>query len=95
MHNGAVVLTKSIGLRDIDSNLEADSDTSYRIGSCSKMITATALAMLVDDGKLSWEDTICSRLPDFQPVEDPEVGLKATVMDACRHTTAWRILAPL
>jgi CubicO group peptidase (beta-lactamase class C family) len=87
MHNGTVVFRESIGLRDVELNLDADSDTSYGIASCSKMITSTALAMLEEDGGLSWEDTIRSHLKDFQPSEDPEMGSKATIMDACRHST--------
>jgi CubicO group peptidase (beta-lactamase class C family) len=77
----------SVGLRDIESGLEADADTSYYLASCTKMITSAALAILVEDGKLSWKDTIQSHLPNFDPVEDPSIGAEATLIDACRHST--------
>lgn len=53
IHNGKVIFRRSIGLRDVESNLEAKSETSYLIGSCSKIFTATALGILVEDEKLS------------------------------------------
>lgn len=87
MHEGKAIFRKSIGLRDVESNLEANSDTSYLIGSCSKMFTATALGVLVADKKLSWDDTISKHLPSFNPIEDPRIGQEATIIDACRHST--------
>lgn len=87
LHNGEVLFKKSIGLRNVEENLKANSDTSYLIASCSKMITATALSLLVEEKKVKWEDTIRTHLPSFDPVEDPEIGNKATLIDASRHST--------
>ena len=87
MHNGAVIFTNSIGLRDIDSLLEANCDTAYRIGSCSKMITSCVLARLVGEGKLTLDDPIQKHLGDFNPAENPELGAKATLLHAGLHTT--------
>ncbi|KAL4745235.1 hypothetical protein BDW72DRAFT_186962 [Aspergillus terricola var. indicus] len=87
MHEGKVIFRKSIGLGDVEGNLEATSDTSYFIGSCSKMLTATALGILVEEKKLTWNDPIRKHLPSFNPIEDPRIGEEATIIDACRHTT--------
>ncbi|KAJ5715358.1 beta-lactamase/transpeptidase-like protein [Penicillium malachiteum] len=54
IHEGNLIFRKSIGLRDVENNLQANSDTSYLIGSCSKIITSTALGLLVEEGKLMW-----------------------------------------
>lgn len=87
IHHGKVIFRRSIGLRDVESNLKANSDTSYLIGSCSKMFTATVLCVLVEDEKLSWNDTIRKHLPSFKPINDPRIGEEATIIDACRHST--------
>ena len=87
LHKGKVLYQRSIGCRDVELGLPADSDTSYAIGSCSKMITSLALGILAHDGSLAWNDTIQKHIPTFDPVEDPEIAQKATIVDACRHTT--------
>jgi CubicO group peptidase (beta-lactamase class C family) len=51
------------------------------------MITATALGILVEDGKIAWDDPIAKHLPSFNPIEDPRIGNNATIIDACRHST--------
>lgn len=86
LHHGKVIYRKSLGLRDVEGKLEADSDTSYPIASCSKMLTSTAIGILAED-RISWNDTIREHLPDFSPVDDTQIGEKATIIDACRHST--------
>lgn len=86
IHEGQIIFRRSIGLRDIEENLEANSDTSYLIASCSKLFTSAAVGILVGN-KLSLADTIHQHLPDFDPVEDPQIGKKATILDLCRHST--------
>jgi CubicO group peptidase (beta-lactamase class C family) len=58
MHKGKVICRESIGLRDVEANLEATSDTPYFMASYSKMFTATALGILVEEEKISWNDPI-------------------------------------
>lgn len=87
LQDGEIIFTKSFGLRDIERGLEANSDTSYLIASCSKMFTATALNLLDSEAKLSFKNTIRTHLPTFDPSEDPEIGREATLFDACRHST--------
>jgi CubicO group peptidase (beta-lactamase class C family) len=87
LHEGKVILMHSLGLRDVERNLEATCDTSYLLGSVSKMFASAAVEILVEEGKMSWHDTIQKHLPDFDPTGDPEIGKCAEVFDACRHTT--------
>ena len=77
----------SLGLRDVERKLPANSDTSYLLGSDSKMFASGAVGILVDEGKMSWHDKIQKHLPNFDPAGDPEIGKYAEVLDACRHTT--------
>ncbi|KAI1278165.1 beta-lactamase/transpeptidase-like protein [Xylaria sp. FL0933] len=55
LHQGEVVFRRSIGLRDIEANLKADSDTAYQIGSCSKLFTSTAVGLLSEQWPI-WKD---------------------------------------
>lgn len=81
------IFRKSYGLRNCEAELTADEDTSYVIGSCSKMITCTAIGILVSDNRLAWSDPIRNHIPTFDPPGDPTIGEKATIIDLCRHST--------
>jgi Beta-lactamase class C and other penicillin binding proteins len=59
-------------------------DTLFPIASISKAFTATALAMLVDEGKLGWDDTVRKYIPEFA-MYDPWVSEHFTVRDALTH----------
>ncbi|KAJ8121794.1 hypothetical protein ONZ43_g1843 [Nemania bipapillata] len=86
LHQGEIVFRRSIGLRDIEANLEADSDTAYQIGSCSKLLTSTAAGLLSKEHPI-WKDKVQDHLPDFDPIQDPRIGKTATIVDICRHST--------
>lgn len=87
LQDGEIIFTRSIGLRDLERNLKANSKTSYLLASCSKMFTSSALNILQSEEELSLKDTIQTYLPTFNPIENPEIGKKATLADAGRHCT--------
>lgn len=62
-HKGENIYQNSIGYADIDEKLKARVNTKYRIGSVSKMFTATLVMQLIEEGKLSLE----TKLSDFYP----------------------------
>jgi CubicO group peptidase (beta-lactamase class C family) len=64
--DGQVVYAKGFGSRDVKKGLKVTPDTLFAIGSCSKSFTATALAILVDEGKLDWDKPVRDYLPDFR-----------------------------
>ncbi|MCI0390821.1 MAG: serine hydrolase [Acidobacteria bacterium] len=64
--DGKVVYAKGYGYRDVKKGLKVTPDTLFAIGSCSKAFTATALAILVDEGKLDWDKPLRDYLPDFR-----------------------------
>uniref|UniRef100_A0A0B7KP92 Beta-lactamase-related domain-containing protein n=1 Tax=Bionectria ochroleuca TaxID=29856 RepID=A0A0B7KP92_BIOOC len=86
-YGGEPIFTKSIGLCDVENGQLANEHTSYHIGSCAKIFTSAAIGILVDEGKISWQDPVRKHLDDFDPVEDREIGKKATIRDVCRHST--------
>lgn len=75
-----VVLSRGYGVREIGRPERVDDDTIFAIGSCTKAFTATALAMLVGEGKLEWDRPVVTHLPQFR-LADPYVTRNATVRD--------------
>lgn len=65
VHNGQVVHAKGYGVRSIESKQAVDENTLFAIASNSKSFTAAALAILVDEGKLSWKDKVVKHIPEF------------------------------
>jgi len=63
--DGKVVLAKGYGVRRMGSPEPMSERTLVGIGSNTKAFTAAALAMLVDEKKLSWDDRVIDRLPEF------------------------------
>lgn len=82
----AVVLAKGYGVKKIGEDTPVDEHTVFGIGSVTKPFTATALAALVSDGKLDWDDRVISYLPDFQH-PDPWVTRELTIRDMMSHRT--------
>lgn len=62
-HDGKVVWTGCSGWRDLAAKLPVESDTVFRLASVSKVITATAIAKLVEQGKLNLDDPVQHMLP--------------------------------
>src|SRR4029453_9928320 len=79
-----IVLAKGYGVREIGKPEPVDEHTLFAIGSSSKAFTAAAIAMLVDDGKLKWDDPVTKYLPNFQ-LFDPYTTRELTVSDLLTH----------
>jgi CubicO group peptidase (beta-lactamase class C family) len=85
LQRGAPLL-QAFGLRDIDRGTRVDTDTLFAIGSITKSFTATALALLVDEGKLGWDMPVREILPEFR-LKDPVANEKCTLRDLLTHRT--------
>ncbi len=81
---GDRVYTRAWGVRRLGSPDLVDAHTTFSIGSNTKAFTATALAILVDDGKLAWSDRVADRLPGFQ-MYDAYASHEMTVVDLLTH----------
>src|SRR6267378_31649 len=64
--DGRVVLAKGYGVRRHGGPALVDGDTLFAIASNTKAFTAAALGLLVEDGKLGWDDPVTRHLPSFQ-----------------------------
>src|SRR5215471_19610387 len=61
--DGKVVMAKGYGVRKLGAPTPVDEHTLFAIGSNTKAFTSAALATLVDEGKISWDDPVYERLP--------------------------------
>src|SRR5882672_2347419 len=82
--DGKTVLAKGYGVRKMGNPTPVDEYTLFGIGSNTKAFTSAALATLVDEGKLSWDDRVYERLPGFQ-MYDPYVSHEMTIRDLLTH----------
>ena len=84
VHNDSVVLARGYGVRHIGTPDRVDPHTIFAIGSNTKAFTATAIAMMVDSGRMHWDDRATQYLPGFQ-LYDPWVTREITVRDLLSH----------
>jgi len=82
--NDQVVFARGYGVRKLGDSTPVDDKTLFAIGSSSKAFTAASVAMLMDEGKLKWDDPATKHLPGFQ-LFDPYVSREITVRDLLSH----------
>ena len=82
--DGKVVVTKGYGVRKMGEPAKVDEHTLFGIASNSKAFTATALGILVQEGKLDWDAPVLRYLPWFR-LSDPYVTRELTVRDLLVH----------
>jgi len=82
----SLVFAKGYGVLEIVKPTRADEHTRFAIGSTTKAMTSASLGMLVDEGKLHWDDRVIDYLPDFQ-LYDPYVTRELRVRDLLTHRT--------
>jgi CubicO group peptidase (beta-lactamase class C family) len=79
--NGEVILAKGYGFANVEHQVPVKPETIFQSGSVGKQFTATAIMMLVEDGKLSLEDKINKYFPDA-----PAAWQNITVRHLLTHT---------
>ncbi len=84
VHNGEMVYARGFGVRKLGSDEPVNENTIFGMASLTKAMTATALAMLVDEDKLNWDDRVRDHLPWFELI-DPWVTDQVTISDLLAH----------
>ncbi len=79
-----VVFAKGFGTSNLNTNAKVNKDTLFGIASNTKAFTSAALAKLVDEGKLSWDDRVIDHLPEFR-LYDSYVTREMRVRDLLSH----------
>ena len=82
--DGKVIHSKGYGVRSLKSQEKVDEYTLFGIASNSKAFTAAALGMLVDEGKLKWDDKVREYIPEFK-LYNPYVTEEFTIRDLLTH----------
>lgn len=82
--DGKILLAKGYGVRKLGDPTLVDEFSMFAIGSNTKAFTTAALATLVDEGKISWDDPVYQRLPGFV-MYDPYVSHEMTIRDLLTH----------
>ena len=80
--DGKVVFRKGYGLAEVELGMPIRPEMVFRIGSVTKQFTATAVMMLVEEGKLALDDQITKWLPDY-----PTGGARVTIEHLLTHTS--------
>ena len=84
IQGGDLIFSKGYGVRKVNGDDAVDVDTAFAIGSSTKAFTSAALAVLVDEGKLKWDDRVIDHLPWFA-MKDPYAMKELTVRDLLCH----------
>jgi CubicO group peptidase (beta-lactamase class C family) len=84
VRDGRVLAARGYGVRELGLPAPVDARTRFGIASNTKAFTATALALLVEEGKLEWDQPVIESLPWFR-MWDPWVTREITVRDLLVH----------
>jgi CubicO group peptidase (beta-lactamase class C family) len=76
------IFERGYGARDLRSFAKVDSQTNFRLASCSKQFTAMSIMLLVHGGKLRYEDKLTDVFPDF-----PAYGKTISIRNLLNHTS--------
>lgn len=84
VEDGKVTFAKGYGVKRLGGSDAVDANTIFEIGSVTKGFTSAALAILVDEGKIGWDDRVIDHLPEFR-MYDAWVTREFTVRDLLTH----------
>jgi CubicO group peptidase (beta-lactamase class C family) len=84
VRNDEVVYLKGFGVRELGKEDPVTPDTVFPIASCTKAFTTIGMAMLVDEGKMAWDDPVRKHL-DYFHLADPLADANVTLRDLVTH----------
>ncbi len=82
--DGKIIHAKGYGVRSLNTKQKVDENTLFGIASNSKAFTVAALGILVDEGKLKWDDKVTDFIPEFK-MYNPYVTEEFTIRDLLTH----------
>ncbi|UJH67292.1 serine hydrolase [Muricauda sp. SCSIO 65647] len=90
VHNDSIIFKKGFGVTSTEKGSPINTQTVFPIMSCTKAFTATCLGILVDEGKLKWNDKVIEYLPAFK-LSDPWITKELTISDLLSHRSGLRL----
>ena len=89
-----VIFARGFGVADIEKKTPVTPDTPFFIGSATKAFTATLVGMLVDEGRMQWDEPVDTYLPEFKlKVQSKDPNDRATLRDVLSHRTGFTRMA--
>ncbi len=86
VREGEVIFARGFGVKNLETGEPVSPDTVFAIGSTSKAFTSALIAMMIDEGKMDWDDTVRTHLPLFE-LYDERASKRVTVRDLLCHRT--------
>jgi len=86
--NGETRVLKGYGLRELGRPEPVDEHTLFALASTTKAFTAAALGILVDEGRLGWDDLVATRLSGFR-FGDSAIARTLTIRDVLSHRSGY------
>jgi len=85
-----VILTRGFGVANVEKETPVTPETIFAIGSSTKAFTATLVGILVDEGKMDWDDPVTKYLPYFQmDIASTDESDEVTLRDVLSHRTGF------
>jgi CubicO group peptidase (beta-lactamase class C family) len=86
VYRDQLVYCKGFGVKELGGRKPVTPDTLFPLASCTKAFTTTAMAMLVDEGKMDWDDPVRRHVGFFR-LADPVADAGVTLCDLVSHRT--------
>ena len=91
-----MIFARGFGVADVEKKTPVTPSTPFFIGSTTKAFTATLVGMLVDEGRMRWDDPVEKYLPEFKlAVQSKDPNDRATMRDILSHRTGFTRMALL
>jgi CubicO group peptidase (beta-lactamase class C family) len=84
--DGKVIFKKGFGVTQLGTKNMVDTQTIFGCGSTTKAMTAVCMALLVDEGKVTWDDAVIKHFPEFH-LYDPAVTRELKIRDLFIHNS--------
>lgn len=84
VHGDSVIFGRGYGTREIGKDEPVNLETLFAAASTTKAFTAASIGMLVDEGKMDWDDPVMKHLPEFQ-LRDANLTPQITIRDLLTH----------
>jgi CubicO group peptidase (beta-lactamase class C family) len=85
VRDGKVAYQEGFGVTEVNKGAPVGANTLFKVGSISKSITALAVALLVQEGKVKWDDSLSSHIPEL--TEANPLVARLTIRQILSHQT--------
>ncbi len=85
-----LIYSRGFGSADLEKGTPVTPETMFAVGSTTKAFTGSLIGMLVDEGKMAWDDPVTKFLPDFElQIDSPDSAAVVTLRDLLTHRTGF------